>query len=106
MTQAELAGSDFSKGFISLIESGRTRISLRAAGILASRLEVSLAVLLGESPAGDLGLESALMAALRRAEQLERVAERAQVEVRLALSRLRGAPARPPKQRRVSQHRS
>lgn len=42
MTQAKLAGSDFSKGFISLLETGRTRISLRAAHILASRLGVDV----------------------------------------------------------------
>jgi transcriptional regulator with XRE-family HTH domain len=49
MTQADLAGSDFSKGFISLVECGRTRMSLRAAGILAARLDVSLGALLGET---------------------------------------------------------
>ena len=35
MTQADLAAKDFTKGFISLLENGRTRVSLRAAEILA-----------------------------------------------------------------------
>jgi tetratricopeptide (TPR) repeat protein len=38
MTQADLAGSDFTTGFISLLETGRTRASLRAAEIIAARL--------------------------------------------------------------------
>lgn len=42
MTQAQLAGSDFSKGFISLLETGRTGLSLRAAQILAGRFGVGL----------------------------------------------------------------
>lgn len=94
MTQAELAGADFSKGFISLVESGRTRMSLRAAGILAGRLDVSLGALLGESPATDSGLEAALTAALRRARELEALAERTQVEVEAVLARVRQRGAR------------
>lgn len=50
LTQAQLAGPDFSKGFISLLETGRTRISLRAAHVLASRLGVAVADLLREAP--------------------------------------------------------
>src|SRR2546427_6040031 len=46
LTQADLAGGEFSKGFISLVETGRTRMSLRAAGIIADRLSVSVAELL------------------------------------------------------------
>ena len=46
MTQAQLAGSDFSKGFISLLETGRTRASLRAAEILAKRLGITAPKLL------------------------------------------------------------
>lgn len=48
LTQARLAGDDFTKGFISLVETGRTRMSLRAAEIVASRLGVSVAELLTE----------------------------------------------------------
>jgi tetratricopeptide (TPR) repeat protein len=51
LTQGQLAGSDFSKGFISLVETGRTRISLRAAEILAARLGTSASDLLsGNTP--------------------------------------------------------
>lgn len=50
MTQAELAGDDFSKGFISLVENGRTRMSLRAIEIFAKRLGVTPATIIGEDP--------------------------------------------------------
>jgi tetratricopeptide (TPR) repeat protein len=43
LTQAELAGSDFTKGFISLVETRRSRISLRAAEIIAGRMNVAVA---------------------------------------------------------------
>jgi hypothetical protein len=69
-------------------------MSLRAAGILAARLDVSLGALLGESPATDSGLEAALTAALRRAEELERVAQRTQIEVEAPLARIRQRGAR------------
>jgi tetratricopeptide (TPR) repeat protein len=46
MTQADLAGKEFSKGFISLLETGRNGVSLRAARVLASRLGVSVDELL------------------------------------------------------------
>jgi transcriptional regulator with XRE-family HTH domain len=46
MSQVQLAGDDFSKGFISLVETGRTRCSLRAAEIFARRLDVSVPELL------------------------------------------------------------
>jgi tetratricopeptide (TPR) repeat protein len=46
LSQAQLAEPDFSKGFISLAETGRTRISLRAAEILAQKLGVTAADLL------------------------------------------------------------
>ncbi len=64
MTQAQLAGPDFSKGFISLLETGRTRVSLRAAHIIASRLGVDVTELLAGThleevkPLKDLGPES------------------------------------------------
>jgi tetratricopeptide (TPR) repeat protein len=51
LTQEVLAGTDFTKGFISLLETGRTRVSLRAAEILARRLGVPVADLL--APAED-----------------------------------------------------
>jgi tetratricopeptide (TPR) repeat protein len=67
MTQAELAASDFTKGFISLIETGRTRVSLRAAEILAKRLGTSAPELMTVG-AGSSGVELEVL--LLRAEQL------------------------------------
>lgn len=52
LSQAQLAEPDFSKGFISLAETGRTRISLRAAEILAQKLGVTAADLLRRPEAG------------------------------------------------------
>lgn len=51
LTQADLAGDDFSKAFISHIETGRTRVSLRAAEILAGRLGVRVVDLMGAAAA-------------------------------------------------------
>lgn len=65
MTQAALAGADFSKGFISLLETGRTRISLRAAHILAARLGVEVTDLLSAPTTDRQDLEFMLL----RAEQ-------------------------------------
>lgn len=56
LTQEQLAGRDYSKGFISLIETGRTRVSLRAAEVLASRLGASVADLM--APGGASGKTS------------------------------------------------
>lgn len=52
MTQAELAGSDFTKGFVSLVESGRTRMSIRAAAIFASRLGIGVGDLVASGQPG------------------------------------------------------
>lgn len=71
MTQAELAGPDFSKGFISLLETGRTRVSLRAAGILAGRLGVEVTDLLSAPSTDRQDLEFMLL----RAEQSLRAGE-------------------------------
>lgn len=65
MTQAQVAGPDFSKGFISLLETGRTRISLRAAHILAARLGVEVTDLLSAPTTDRQDLEFMLL----RAEQ-------------------------------------
>src|SRR5437016_996863 len=58
LTQADLAGKDFTKGFVSLLETGRTRVSLRAAEILAGRLGTTTADLLasGRSDKSELEL--------------------------------------------------
>jgi tetratricopeptide (TPR) repeat protein len=71
MTQAQLAGPDFSKGFISLLETGRTRVSLRAAHVLAGRLGVDVTDLLSTPTAEDQDLEFMLL----RAEQSLRSGE-------------------------------
>jgi tetratricopeptide (TPR) repeat protein len=65
MTQAQLAGPDFSKGFISLLETGRTRVSLRAAHVLAGRLGVDVTDLLSAPTAEDQDIEFMIL----RAEQ-------------------------------------
>ena len=57
LTQAQLAGRDFTKGFISLVETGRTRISMRAAEILARRLSVGVTELF-TTPSGELQAEA------------------------------------------------
>jgi tetratricopeptide (TPR) repeat protein len=65
MTQAALAAPDFSKGFISLLETGRTRASLRAAQILAGRLGVEVTDLMSAPTTDRQDLEFMLL----RAEQ-------------------------------------
>jgi tetratricopeptide (TPR) repeat protein len=61
LTQADLAGPDFTKGFISLLETGRTRISLRAAEIVAARLGTSAPELLAAVDSGNGELELLLL---------------------------------------------
>lgn len=52
MTQAQLAAPDYSISYISAIERGKIRPSLKALSILARRLDVPLTFLLEGSPAG------------------------------------------------------
>ena len=68
ITQAQLAGRDFSKGFISLVETGRARASLRAAQLFADRLRVPLAELV--DPSGST-MHLRLRALLARAARIE-----------------------------------
>jgi tetratricopeptide (TPR) repeat protein len=65
LTQAQLAAPDFSKAFISLAETGRTRISLRAAEILGQKLGVSAADLIRKP---ETGTSAATELALTRAQ--------------------------------------
>jgi transcriptional regulator with XRE-family HTH domain len=51
MTQAQLASPEFSISYISAIERGKIRPSLKALSILARRLDVPLTFLLESSPA-------------------------------------------------------
>lgn len=52
MTQAQLAAPEFSISYISAIERGKIRPSLKALSILARRLDVPLTFLLEGSPSG------------------------------------------------------
>src|SRR5947209_19270945 len=52
MTQAHLAAPEFSISYISAIERGKIRLSLKALSILARRLDVPLTFLLAGSPSG------------------------------------------------------
>src|SRR5437588_12577529 len=52
LTQAQLAAPEFSISYISAIERGKIRPSLKALSILAKRLDVPLTFLLEGSPVG------------------------------------------------------
>jgi transcriptional regulator with XRE-family HTH domain len=65
LTQHELAGGDFTKGFISQLEAGYSRLSLNAARVLAGRLDVPVADLLAEPNARDRQHELMLLEAER-----------------------------------------
>src|SRR5262252_6892138 len=52
LTQAQLASPEFSISYISAIERGKIRPSLKALSILAKRLDVPLTFLLEGSPSG------------------------------------------------------
>jgi tetratricopeptide (TPR) repeat protein len=99
MTQAQLAGEDFTKGFISLIETSRTGISLRAARILANRLGLPVDEMLRpEQAANDRAAELALVRAEAEmarghhdaALKTARPAEKASPGLRRRYVRLRG----------------
>lgn len=49
LTQSELGGKEFTKSFISQVEKGHTRPSLRSLQIIAARLNQPLSVFLGEN---------------------------------------------------------
>ena len=71
MSLAQLGGEDLSRSFISLVELGRSRISLRALAILAERLELPLSYFLDDVPGtgvreGELALDRAEAALLRQ----------------------------------------
>src|SRR5579884_2839705 len=85
MSLAKLGGDDLSRSFLSLVELGRSRISLRALGIVAERLELPMSYFLTDDPGtGDLIAELTLdqaEAALgrRRPEEALRVLSEAEV---------------------------
>jgi len=68
ITEAQLAGRDFSKGFISLVETGGARASLRAAQLFAERLHVPLAELVDPTASA---MHLRLRALLARAARIE-----------------------------------
>lgn len=62
MSLAQVGGEDLSRSFLSLVERGRSRISLRALAIVADRLELPIAYFLpsdGSDIAAELGLDRA-----------------------------------------------
>ena len=83
MSQAQLAGEELTKGFISQLESGSVRPSIRSLQLIASRLGKSLDYFLGDEPLSlqkrleffDLAAE----AALERSDwtELRRIADEA-----------------------------
>ncbi len=99
MSQADLAANDYSKGLISLIETGRTRMSLQTAEKLASRLGVAVSDLVAAPAPKEKGAELALLraeaalaggdadAALGLTERLERSTSGV---LRARVQRLRG----------------
>lgn len=103
MTQAQLAGDDFTKGFISLIEHGHTRISLRAAEIFASRLAVPVTTLFSAAAFGDTGELLPLDGIADLADRLARLSGRAHdARVQLELKHLAGEARRLASRRVVS----
>jgi tetratricopeptide (TPR) repeat protein len=50
LSLAKLGGDDLSRSFLSLVELGRSRISLRALGIVAERLELPISYFLTDDP--------------------------------------------------------
>lgn len=91
LTQAQLAGSEVTKGFISLLETGRSGISVRAAELIAGRLGTTVGDLLAPTTGSD---DLSAEITLTRAEGLlvgGRVAEALQL-IRPLESRLSGRP--------------
>lgn len=108
MTQAALAGPDFSKGFISLLEAGRTRVSLRAAVVLASRLGVEAADFLGaiEPPAfvPTANLDENANQALREMYEIKRIPRRVLKAEALVKEALRTHAILQGKLKRITDH--
>jgi tetratricopeptide (TPR) repeat protein len=70
LTQAQLAGREFTKGFISLLERDRAKPSLDSLAVLARRLGTSVdALLAGEGNPADMAAHALLMLARRAAER-------------------------------------
>lgn len=84
MSQAQLAGEELTKGFISQLESGAVRPSIRSLQVIASRLGKSLDYFLGDEPLSVQKraefFQLAAQAASERADwqELARIAQEAQ----------------------------
>jgi transcriptional regulator with XRE-family HTH domain len=52
MTLAELGGTELSRSFLSLVERGKSRISLRALAIVAGKLDLPVSYFLDQPGAG------------------------------------------------------
>ena len=50
MSLAQLGGTELSRGFLSLVESGRSSISLRALAIVAARLKLPISYFVDDAP--------------------------------------------------------
>jgi len=50
MSLAQLGGTELSRGFLSLVESGRSSISLRALAIVAARLTLPISYFVDDAP--------------------------------------------------------
>lgn len=78
LTQGEVAGADLTKGFISQVESGQVRPSIRSLQIIAARLGRPLDYFLGDEPLADSKRRTfhrlAAEAALERSDWPEAVA--------------------------------
>lgn len=72
MTQRELAGTEFSKSYISAIERGKMIPSIPALTVLAHRLQVRIAYLVGEDTMQQAHSEKEATMRLGRAEALIR----------------------------------
>jgi tetratricopeptide (TPR) repeat protein len=63
LTQAALAGDEFTTGYVSQVESGYSQISMRAAQAFAARMSVSVSEILGDVTVGSKRDEAALLEA-------------------------------------------
>ena len=87
MSQAQLAGEELTKGFISQVESGLVRPSVRSLQIIAGRLGKSLDYFLGDAPlAAEKRLAFHRLAAEAAAERRDYDAVRAEVDAALQSS--------------------
>jgi len=95
MSQAQLAGEELTKGFISQVESGLVRPSVRSLQIIATRLGKSLDYFLGDAPlAAEKRLAFHRLAAEAATERRDYDAARVEIESALAAApakRERGA---------------